>query len=185
MSATLNADVGAADANAFVTAQEFFDYVSTRLNADAGLVADDTRTRAIIEATRDLSALIYTGSRVDSTQALSWPRSYAIDPDAPAIDPITLGDLTAPGTFADDVIPQRVKDATCELALQYLKAGTNDLASLDPGIGVIRKKVDVLETEWASPTLRAQGLARFPRVMALISPLLDTGSVGGLTVVRV
>lgn len=180
MAITIVETPGDAAANSFVSATEMTAYCAARLNA-AIWTGADAQLPALVEATRDVSLLAYTGERVTATQALSWPRSDAPNPDAPLID--SLG-LTEPGLYAEDEVPQRVKDATCELALQYLKAGTSDLAALDATIGIIRKTVDVLTTEYASPTLRAQGLARFPRVMAYLAPLLDASATGGLTMVR-
>lgn len=179
MALTIVATAGAANANSFVTADEMTTYCEGRLNASAWS-ATDAQLPALVEATRDLSALRYIGTRVTGTQALSWPRADAVNPDSPAIDTVSGDTLT---DYAEDEIPQRVKDATCELALQYLKAGTSDVAALDPTISVIRKQVDVLVTEYARPHERAQGLARYPRVMALVAPLLSA-SQGGLDVVR-
>jgi hypothetical protein len=105
---------------------------------------------------------------------LSWPREYAIDPDVPA--PSLLGDI-AELYFDDNVIPQRVKDATMELALEFLKAGTTDIAGTDTTVGVINKTIDVISTTY-DPYMRAQGLVRFPRVLGLIAPLLDAASSG-------
>jgi hypothetical protein len=167
MAVTLIATVGSSTANAFVTAVEATAYLGTRLNASAftGASTDD-QARAVIEATRELSVLSWEGQRADSTQALAWPRQFAVNPDSPW-----------QYWFSTTELPQRVKDATCELALEFLKAGTTDIAALDPTISVIRKKVDVLETEYAAPFLRAKGLAIFPRVMALIRPLLTSSGV--------
>ena len=102
-----------------------------------------------------------------STQVLSWPRIWAVNPDAP---------MGALWYYSSTEIPQRVKDATAELAFQFLQLGTTDLASLDPNIGVIEKTVDVLTTRWQPYQKPASGLARFPRVMQYISPLLAGGS---------
>jgi hypothetical protein len=94
-----------------------------------------------------------------------------------------LGSLEAT-YFDSDVVPTRMKNAQIEYALAFLTAGTTDIAAADPNQGVIRKKTDVLETEWASPYARARGLDRFPRVMRWLHGLLsETG--GGLTLVRV
>ncbi len=180
MPITIVETVGAANANSFVSEAEMTAYCDARLNATIWTDAA-AQLPALVEATRELSLLLYVGSRTDSTQALSWPRVYAPDPDAPWIEQI--GDALL-AYFADDEVPQRVKDATCELALQFLLAGTTDLASADPNQGVVRKKVDVLETEWASPQSRASGLSRFPRVLALVGPMLETTG-GGLTLERV
>jgi hypothetical protein len=160
---TVVATVGASTANSFATVAEGDVYCDARLNASAWTDEDDDdqKARALIDATRELNVLMYIGYTVSEDQALVWPRDYAEDPDSPTL-----------AYFESDVIPQRVKDATCELALQFLIAGTTDLAALDATQGVIRKRVDVLETEWAKPYERAKGLDRFPRVMALVRPLL-------------
>ena len=184
MPITIVATAGSATANAFVTAAEMTSYCDARLNATAWTGAD-AQLPALVEATRDISLLDFVGSRTDATQALSWPRAYAPDPDAPSVltDPATIVLSDGPPYyFADDEIPQRVKDATCELALQYLKLGTTDAASLPTNQGVIRKKVDVLETEWARPQDQPVGLARWPRVMAYLAPLLR--GVSGLEIIR-
>jgi hypothetical protein len=171
----LIATAGATDANSFVTEETFIAYLATRKNAPAGsTVSGSTLTEveqlACIEATRDLDVLAWKGKRASATQRLSLPRTQWMQPDpAPG----------APPHFADDAIPRLVQDATCELAVEYLKAGTTDLAALPATDGVIRKKVDVLETEYAQPHARAQGLARFPRVLAMLAGLYD-GATGTL-----
>jgi hypothetical protein len=180
------ATAGSASANSFVTELEAIAYANTRLNRGAWETIDDTECtedekRALIEATREISALRFKGERVTSTQVLSWPREDCPNPDSPGID--TVGGETL-GDYPSDAIPQRVKDATCELALQFIKAGTTDVAALDPNIGIVQKTTGPLSTTYAEPHQRAQGLARFPRVMALLAPLLDAGRTGGLTVVR-
>lgn len=186
MSVTIVPDVGSATANSFASEAEIIAYMNTRLNRTgwttiSGTTCTDDEKRAMIEATREISALRFAGERVDGTQALSWPREDCPNPDAPGID--TVGGETL-GDYPSDEIPQRVKDATCELAFQFLKAGTTDLAALDADIGKLSKTTDVLSTTFAEPHQRAQGLARLPRVMELLRPLLDAGATGGLTVVR-
>jgi len=166
MSITIVATAGASTANSFVTEAEQIAYMATRLNASAwttvsGTTCTETEKAAMIEATRELSNRNWQGCRATETQALAWPRWDVINPDSP-------------NTFyyQTTTVPQRVKDATMELAFQFLNAGTTDIASLDTSIGIKRKKVDVLETEYVDPSLRAQGLQRYPRVWALIRPLL-------------
>lgn len=175
MPISIDATVGGASANSFVTLAEATTYLSGRLNAtlwDAALT--DPQNRALVEATRELNNLAYDARRATNTQALQWPRFFAKDPDA-AYFQVWYFDST--------VIPQRIKDATCELALEFIKAGTSDIAALDPTIGVIEKTVDVLTTRYAEPEKRRKGLARFPRVWSLVSPLLE-GSVGQVPTVR-
>lgn len=178
MTLTIVATAGSASANSFVTEAEVIAYVATRLNASSwttvsGATCTETEKAALIESTRELSALTWKGSRVDSTQVLSWPRQWAENPDSPN---------GAWDYYATTAIPQRVKDATCELAFQFLKAGTTDLAAADANAGVIEKTVSVLTTRW-QPFQRPTGLARFPSVLRFIRPLL-AASPGTVSVVR-
>jgi len=181
---TIVATVGSASANSFVTEAEFITRAASRLNVPTdttvtGTTCTETEKAALIEAQRELNLLPWVAGRVDSTQALAWPRAYAEDPDAPSL----LGTASATDFwFDDDEIPQRVKDAQIELAFEFIRAGTTDLAAADPNAGVIEKTVDVLTTRW-QPHQRPTGLQRFPRILALIGPLLSTGA-GSLDVVR-
>lgn len=163
---TIVATAGSASANSFVTEVEQIAYMAARLNSSAwttfsGTTCTESEKSAMIEATRELSARAWVGLRSDDTQALSWPRQYAPNPDS------AIGDY-----YATTAIPQRVKDATMELAFQFLNAGTTDVASLDPTQGITEKTVDVLTTRYAEPYARPQGLARYPRVLTLVRPLL-------------
>ena len=166
MALAIDATVGGAAANSFVTVAEADTYLEARLNS-AAWTGVDPKMQALIEATRELCALSgWLGYRVTSTQALAWPRDEVVNPDDPT-----------PGSYyAATIIPQRVKDATCELALEFLKAGTTDLAAASATVGIIEKTVDVLTTRWASPSEQTQGLMRFPRVWALIAPLLSNSA---------
>lgn len=172
MTITITATVGSATANSFCTETEFVNYAAVRLNVPSGTTVSgttcsDNEKKALIEATRELSHLTWQGYRVDDTQVLAWPRSYCTDPDAPITDPPASYPY-----YATTVIPTRVKDATVELALEFLKAGTTDLAVADPNAGVIESTVDVLTTRWASASAHPTGWARFPRIVALIAPML-------------
>lgn len=177
MALTLVADAGSATANSFVTEAAAIAFAATRLNLTGwvtltGTACTETEKQALIEATRYLSALGFQGTRASDTQALAWPRVCAPNPDASFC-----------AEFDPTVIPSRIGDATCELAIAFLAAGTTDLAALDPKDGVILKTIDVITTQWANPTQRAQGLDRFPRVTRLIKPLLSMAS-GQVRLVR-
>lgn len=187
MAITIVATAGASNANSFITEAEFIAYMATRLNVPTGTTvtgsdATETEKTAMIEATRELNHLAYRGTRVNATQALSWPRQYAMDVDAPM--PVDVAPAGWPVYFDEDEIPTRLKNATAELAMEFIKAGTTDLAALDTQLEVKREKIDVLETEFVDPHTRARGLARFPRVMTFISGLLDAGRSGGMRLVR-
>ena len=164
MAVTIVATVGSASANSFVTLAEAATYMEGRLNASTWETdaSTDNKNRALVEATRELSALEWCGRRVDDTQALSWPREMAVDPDS-----------ASDFYFDSTEVPQRVKDATCELAFQFIKAGTTDVAALPGDAEVINKTIDVISTTYADPSHRRQGLRRFPRIWRMIAPLLE------------
>lgn len=192
MSITIVATPGDASANSFITEAEYIAYLATRLNVPAGstltgTTASETEKAAMLEATRDLTLLSYVGERPTAAQPLAWPRLYAPNPDAPTflLDPDILIPIgTAAVYYATDEIPKRLKDATCELALQYTKAGATDLATADDALGLSKLAIGTLELDFVAPTERAQGLARFPRVLALLQPLFTAATQGGLSVVR-
>lgn len=182
MALTITATVGSSSANSFVTEAEMDAYCEGRLNATAW-TSDAAALPALVEATRDISALLFKGYRVTDTQALSWPREYCPVPATDTTADTIIGE-SGVVEYAVTVIPQRVKDATCELALQFLKAGTSDAAMPNAREGIIREQVDVIAVEYAAPgTSATRGLGRYPRVQALLAPLL--AQTGGLTVVRV
>jgi hypothetical protein len=172
----ITATVGSSSANSFVTEAEMDAYCEGRLNATAW-TSDAAALPALVEATRDISAQLFKGYRVTDTQALSWPREYCPVPVTDTTADTIIGE-SGVVEYATTVIPQRVKDATCELAVQFIKAGTTDIATESASDGVIRKTVDVLTTEWAAPGMRARGLNRYRSVMRFIRPLL--ASSGGM-----
>lgn len=174
MAVTIVASVGSASANSFATLAEFTSYMKGRLNSSAfDDASTDSQNRALVEATRYLSPLSWVGRRVTATQALSWPRQWAHDPDSPTQD-----------YFDSDVVPQRVKDGTMELAFQFLSAGTTDVAAYDASSEIKREKVGPLETEYQDAHTRPIGLARYPSVMRHIGVLLEGAGVVGKAVRR-
>ena len=122
MPSTLNATIGSASANSYVTDTETTTYFDDRLNTNVWLNATgDDRTKALLMATKRLERENWLGSRVDSTQALSWPRSDVEKIDSSSGAGIGYGY----GYFSGELyltteIPQQVKDAQCELALSLL-----------------------------------------------------------------
>jgi hypothetical protein len=131
-----------------------------------------------VEAAQEFQMLPWVGTRVDTTQALPWPREYAPKPDLP--DDITVGTSYY---YLTTEIPQLVKDAQIELAWEFVRAGTTDVAARDALLDIASERVDVLETEYVPQAQRARGLARYPRVVAFLLPLLDVS--GAMAVSRV
>lgn len=171
---------GAADANSFASVAEYVAYAADRLNPPDGVTVtgstiSDNEARALIEAARDLDALPWPGAAVDAVQRLAWPRWHVVHGTGSWFEWAQAVALPAGMYYVGDAaIPRRLKEAQIELAFEYLRAGSTDISRADSNAGVIRKKVDVLETEW-EPGARPEGLARYPRVLSLIAPLLGTG----------
>jgi hypothetical protein len=181
MPVTIDATVGGANANSYVTLAEADAYLEGRLNVTAWTSATtDTKNRALVEAQRTLSPLPWAGSRTTDAQALAWPRQYVANPDAPLpLTPVARENLlpTYVVYYDDNVVPTRVKHGQVELALEFLKSGTTDLAVADATVDVIRKKIDVLETQYANPSAKLTiGLSKYTRVMSLLLPLFGPGA---------
>jgi hypothetical protein len=121
---SLTATPGSASADTFATLAEFETYAANRLPAVSWFAtASDPRKEAALRAAcRSLEACFdWTGAAVDATQNLTWPRVGMVNRNGFAI-PTT-------------VIPQALKDAQCEFALQLGasdRLGNND--PLDKGI---------------------------------------------------
>jgi hypothetical protein len=99
----------------------------------------------------------FQGTRVNSTQALSWPRHN-----------VYLNDYIV----ASDSIPVLAINATAELAY---KAAQGNLA-VDLTQGIKREKVGVLEVTYDEYSVQ---YVRYRSVDNILSPLLLNGSVGG------
>lgn len=119
--------VSGATANSYVTRAEAESYLARRLNnANWNSADDDTKDQALITATKRIDQESFQGYRVESTQALKWPRSVVQIP----------GEY---GYYATDAIPQPIKDAVCEYALELLstdslsESGLNNFKELTVG----------------------------------------------------
>jgi hypothetical protein len=134
---SLNTTPGDASADSYATLAEFVDYAGSRLPVLAWFTAadDPTREAALRAACRELDQdFVWTGSAVDSTQALCWPRSGMVNRNGFAI--------------ATSAIPKSLKDAQCEFALQL---GASDrLGDNDPlKKGIIGLKAGSVELRFS------------------------------------
>lgn len=180
MPITINATPSDPTANSFATEAQAIARAATRLNLSgwttlSGSACTETEKAALIEAQRELNVQRYQGYRTVGTQALAFPRFGVPNPE--------VAYAASFGFYDSTIIPQILIDANIELAFEFLKAGSVDIAALDDGIGIVRETIGPLSTEWATPSQRAQGLKRFPRVLNLISPLLLVG-VGQVRLTR-
>ncbi|MCC7172585.1 MAG: hypothetical protein IT459_19210 [Planctomycetes bacterium] len=107
----------------------------------------------------------FVGMRANEVQALMWPRSDAYDPDGYEID--------------SESVPQRVKDALCELALRYVQGDT--LAPDISGTAAVEAesvKVGPIEisTDYAGSV---SPVKKYTNVDGILSPLLVPGGYVG------
>tara|TARA_R100000406_G_C3108818_1_gene123778 strand:+ start:473 stop:1018 length:546 start_codon:yes stop_codon:yes gene_type:complete len=103
----IDATVGGADANSYVTLAEMTAYAATQSwNATWTAYTQDKKEISLISATKWLDTLTYKGSRNATTQRLSWPRTGA-----------TFDGVTSSAT----AIPAQIKTAQMELSWQLLQ----------------------------------------------------------------
>lgn len=145
-SATANSFVSVTDADYYFEGSAYYgSWPTTSFGADL-----TTKQKALVSATRLLNSLEWDGLRTTYTQSLQWPRVNLIDRDGNGV--------------ATDIIPQDIKDATCELASSLLGANPDDL--VDDGLRQFKRvKIGTLEIETADMAPRYE----MPdRVMSLV-----------------
>ncbi|MFN9213722.1 MAG: DnaT-like ssDNA-binding protein, partial [Gemmatimonadota bacterium] len=116
-------------------------------------------------------------------QRLAHPRKYLPtpeqDPEFREAQRIEILDESVL-YYPSNAVARPIQEATCELALALL-GETADPSARDASEGITREKVGPLETEYAAPLVRKQGLARFPAVWTRIQPLLRHAQGGTVT----
>lgn len=126
--------------NSYITIAEADAYWSDRNNSvwSAGTTA--SKEKALIEATQYIDNTYdfigYHGTLNLDTQPLAWPRDAVIIQSGPFKGVDVL----------NDVVPQAIKDAQAELALEALSARLDPV--LDRGGDIKSVKVDVIEVEY-------------------------------------
>jgi hypothetical protein len=130
-----------AGAESYITVAYSLTYHANRGNTTWSTITTAQQEQALRRAT-DYMVQMYRnrwiGYRFNNTQKLDWPRLYVPYPDYIAV----YGML--PAYIPDNVVPEEVKNACCELAL---KAAAGELLS-DADQVVIREKIGPIETEY-------------------------------------
>jgi hypothetical protein len=125
-----DATVGGAAASSYVSVSDAADYFGSRLYAGAWDAADlATQQKALMHATFRLEQERFKGiPTVGSTQRLQWPRQFAPNTRTRGLTTeFTDGGPVAGYSFYPaDVVPDVVKWAACELALDLLNRGSTD-----------------------------------------------------------
>jgi hypothetical protein len=122
MAITINASVGAVDANSYLTlaaAQAIIDGFVEDADVTAWASATtDQKNRALFTATQRLDRERFLGARATDTQALQWPRTGVRKPDT-YINTYAVGFPFRITTdyYTDDEIPQQVQYAQVVLAV--------------------------------------------------------------------
>ena len=103
---------GNADANSYASRTDGNAYHEGHVAASVWTSATDAQKEAaLVMATRALDALFrFGGWKATGTQALQWPRSECPDVEHAGGEEY----------LAEDAVPACVRDATCELARQFL-----------------------------------------------------------------
>lgn len=159
MAIVIEDGTGVETANSYASVAETQAYAAAHgvTLADAAAVE-----QMLLDAALYLESLKYKGERTHAVQALSWPRS----------------DVEHDGrTFASDAVPTAIVRAQMQLVLE-LHAGIllwESASAVASGKKFVkRKKVDVLETEYATPAeMGAEGgaaAASIPKVDAMLAP---------------
>lgn len=152
MSVTITATVGSETANSFVTLAEFRTYLGQRLNS-ANVLSTRSATDmsiALIDAGREFNEKAWRGVKADDDQSMAWPRRYVMIPDGVEY-------------LASDAIPQAIKDAQCERAVELLEstnAGESEAIIKTFSQGDTRIEYDVRQVASAARRSRLADLLR-------------------------
>lgn len=117
MAIELVTTVGASSANSYVSVDDALTYFEGVPFSDAIRDAGDDLATYLFHAAKLMQDFQWLGERVNETQALAWPRVDCPNPDS-------IGSHWGRKyEFLSTIIPQRVKDAQCELAKEILAGG--------------------------------------------------------------
>lgn len=139
---TLDATVGGANANAFLTTDRATSILEGRYHSGTWFsLTEDSKDALVVQATSILNREHWAGQKATSAQRLNWPRAYVPDPDMPA---------DASSIYLDDsTIPLFLEEATAELAFslipqdRLLETDTAGIKRIDVGsIGLEFDRMD-------------------------------------------
>lgn len=131
MAVTIDATVGGASANSYLTLSDANDLVEAMvLSTDAAKWdsgTDDNRNRALTTATQRIDRERFLGARATNTQALQWPRDGVRKPDTYQRTYTTgFPFRLTEDYYTTEEIPDQIKRATIVLAV-YLHNNVDGL----------------------------------------------------------
>ena len=123
MAITLDATVGGASANTYITLDDANAIIEGFVLRDDNAAWDnsttDNKNRALFTAAQRIDREKFLGSRVSDTQALEWPRSGVRKPDTYTnLYGLSFPNRLVADYYTDTEIPDRVKKAQVVLAFQ-------------------------------------------------------------------
>jgi hypothetical protein len=167
MAITIDATVGGANANSYLTlaaAQALIDgFVEDDDVVAWASATTDQKNRALASATQRLDRERFLGARATDTQALQWPRTGVRKPDT-YINTYTVGFPFRITTdyFTDTEIPSQIEYAQCVLAV-YLNNNKDGLG-LSGVEDYKRVQIGSLSVETAGASGMATGADRVPPI---------------------
>ena len=177
MAITLNANVGDANANTYVTLAEANAFIEGLLENDDitawATSTDDSKNRALFTSTQRIDREDFLGARVDDTQALEWPRSGVRKPNTYSrLYNISFPNRLIADYYSDTEIPDRVKHAQIVLAA-YLNNNKDglDLTGLEDFNNVSIGNMNV--------TPRFYGAVGIDRIPPIVDHYLKGLRIGG------
>lgn len=182
MPLVLDATVGGATSNTFALLADAETYFLGRTNpwpvTDA-VTTDAMKSVALVNATALLDREQWGGTKGTTpadalVQALSWPRRWVKTLEFTAYPQYITDNFidTSVAFYSSIIIPIPIVRATCELAMELLRAGTTDYMTYDGTRNIKREGVGPLSTEYLDPWYRVRGLGYFPSVLALVAHML-------------
>jgi hypothetical protein len=163
MAITLTVELGSASANSLASRSYAKDYFAVhQFGSEWGSLNPAVQDARLMQAMRVFNGLSLLGQRVDSTQALDFPRK-----EREGIDDDGLYDKRG-RYWPSDEIPSIAKDAQCEIALAM---------ELDPSLNNMALRQAILKTGDLTLDHRKPAHYCVASAIELLSPLLASGMV--------
>ena len=167
---------GVSGANTYISAADADLYNSNRGRSSWALLDADAKATALIKATEAIDAQYpWIGTRMTRAQGLQWPRHAGVDSLGASILLIDRDGFDIEG------VPQAVVNACAEAA--FLSLSEELFQDDDPRGKILRKKTDVIETEYQpdSPTAKPAAPTPFGLLNSILKGLF-VQPTGGMVI---
>jgi hypothetical protein len=122
MAFVFDAAPGSSTANSYVSVAEADDYFAAHLESSFWAISAAKKQAALVQATNRIDREKFGGQlTARNTQKLQFPRSYVLSRDSMMVNPDFSDASNAYYYRNPNTIPHEVEQATCEMALYYLK----------------------------------------------------------------